>query len=156
MNRTAVIVFVLGLLAFVAFHLLVVDYYVDPAIAGGAEPRGWEVWEAMWEFCKSPDLGEMPETLVLPSFVCSALLAVTSPFLVPVFRKSRPLWWLGVLVSGLVLLSLGGVTLATPVDPEISVPGPGTYCCLGALVLNFLGFLFVRREQRPELEPCHD
>jgi hypothetical protein len=152
MNLIALAILVTALIAFVAFHFLVIQTYVDPGF-GQAEERGWRIWLEVYEFLKDPDPGEIEAMVGVSSFMASVVLVVASPLLVPVFSRSRWAWWIAVLVSGSAMCGLGGVVLLGPsADPSYAVPGPGIHCLLAVLVLNFTGLLFIRRESRPSAE----
>lgn len=139
MNLVALAVLSTSLLAYVAFHLLPIEAYTDPEL----EDRGWELWGEVYEFIKDPDANYSQEMIGVAGFLCSAFLIVVCPFLVPVMSRSRWLWWVMVLASGTAMCGLGGIVLLAFIEE----PGSGTYCLLAALALNFLGLLFIRREQ---------
>ena len=146
MNLIALAILVTALIAFAAFHFLVIQIYVDPSIMGQSEERGWKLWLETYEFLKYPDPSETQAMVGIASFLASTVLVIACPLLVPVFNRSRWLWWLVVLASGVAMCGLGGVLLLSPLDPSYAVPGPGMYCLLAVLVLNFTGLLFIRRE----------
>jgi hypothetical protein len=150
MNLVALAVLSTSLLAYVAFHLLPIEASMDPEL----EERGWELWKAVYEFIKEPDASYSREMIGVAGFLSSAFLIVACPFLVPVLNRSRWLWWVMVLASGAAMCGLGGIVLLALMDME--EPGSGTCCLLAALVLNFLGLLFIRRETAPEIQPAWD
>ena len=151
MNLIALAFLVTAVIAFAAFHFLLIDIHVDPVLTGQSEERGWTIWVEVYEFLKDPDPGESQAMIGVASFLASTALVIACPLLVPVFNRSHWLWWIAVLTSGAAMCGLGGVLLLSHSDPSYSVPGPAIYCLLAVLVLNFTGLLFIRREARPDI-----
>jgi hypothetical protein len=143
MNLIALALLSTAVIAFVAFHFLKVQSYVDPGLMGQPEELGWSIWPEVYEFLKNPDPGEFQPMIGIASLLASSVLVITCPFLVPVLSRSRLVWWIAVLASGSAMCGLGGVLLFGQGD---AVPGPAIWCLLGVLVLNFTGLLFIRRE----------
>ena len=156
MNVIALALLCTALIAFGAFHFLEVQIYVDPGLAGQSGELGWRIWLEVYEFLKSPDPDEFQPMIGIASLLASTVLVVACPFLVPVLSRSRWVWWIAVLASGSAMCGLGGVLLSTQNDPGYAVPGPGIYCLLGVLVLNFTGLLFIRREGPKPFDPGPD
>jgi hypothetical protein len=148
MNLIALALLITALIAFVAFHFLIVDVYKDPLISDELEIVGWQVWPSAFEFLQHYDTSDMHAMVAISAFVTSALLIVASPFIVPFLRISRLSWWITVISSGAAMCGLGGVIL---MERSYSIPGPGSHCLLASLALNFLGLLFIRREPMAEL-----
>jgi hypothetical protein len=147
MNLIALALLITSLIAFITFHFL-------PTISGeeidreGYDPnefKGWTIWEEIGNFAKSPNIGDFQEMIGVSTFLTGVLLILSSPFLIPVLRRSRLVWWIATLGSGLVLTGLGGLLVISNLDPDDN-PGPAIYCILASLALNFLGLLFIRRE----------
>ena len=145
MNLIALALLITALIAFVAFHFLVITIYTDPGYSKTRD-LGWEIWPELLEFLKDVDFDQIQGMIAASAFLTYCLLVVASPFLVPVLRISRIGWWVTVIASGVAMLGFGGVILISNDDPSFSVPGPGLYCLLASLALNFLGLLFIRRE----------
>ena len=139
MNLVALGFFVTALLALGGFHLTAWDL--------GFRIHGWRIWPALWSMAQAPDFSDTIESIGLIMFPSFVVLAVCSPFLIGVLRKSRLAWWLLVLFSGICLISVGLFAIS-----ESSLPdnpdqlGPGFFCLAGALTMNFFGMLFVRRD----------
>ncbi len=112
---------------------------------------GWQVWPDFFEILMDPDFSDTRNMIVATTFLTHGLMAVASPFLILPLRASRWLWWVAVLSSGIAMCGLGGIILLD-LDPESVIPGPGFYCILASLALNFLGLLFICRET-PTISP---
>ena len=147
MNLIALALLVTALIAFIAFHFL-------PTISGvevdrrGYDPsdfEGWTIWEEIGNFAKAPNIGDFQEMIGVSTFLTGVVLILSSPILIPVLRRSRLVWWIATLGSGLVLTGLGGLLVINNLEPALQ-PGPAIYCLLASLALNFLGLLFIRRE----------
>lgn len=146
MNLIALAILVTALIAFAAFHFLVVQTYVDPGLAGQPAERGWTIWLEVYEFFKDPDPDETQAMIGVASFLAATVLVIACPLLVTVFNRSRWLWWIAVLASGVAMFGLGSILLFSLPDPSYAVPGPAIHCLVAVLVLNFTGLLFIRRE----------
>ncbi|MEK7950072.1 hypothetical protein [Luteolibacter soli] len=149
MNLIALAVLLTGLISFVAFHFLIfVDFRPDDDAI-----RGWQVWPEVWRFVRDPDFNQLEDLIATSALFTSVLLTVISPFAIPLFRSSRLAWWLAAIVSGAAMLGLTGVLLVNYVmEPsESEKPGAGFFCLVASQALNFVGLLFVRRENEPEL-----
>jgi hypothetical protein len=146
MNLVAFALLATALLAYVAFHLLPIEIYTAPGLSDLDPDRGYRVWGEVLEFAKNPSADQGQDMIALAGFVCSAFLIVTCPFLVPLLNRSRWMWWIVVLASGAALCGLGGVLISIFYRDNHVIPGPGIPCLLAALVLNFLGLLFIRKE----------
>lgn len=146
MNLVAVGLFITALLALFGFHV------TEWESGMGSGIHGWVIWPALWSMAQAPDFSDTIESIGLIMFPSFVVLAVCSPFLIGVLRKSRLAWWLLVLFSGTCLISVGLFAIS-----ESSLPdnpdqlGPGFFCLANALAMNFLGMLFVRRDVRVEM-----
>jgi hypothetical protein len=139
MNLVALAVILTALAAFLAFH-------VSPFRAGGEE-TGWVVWVEAANFLSDPEWSETRSLIGFSTFISGALLIVASPFLVPFLRLSRLSWWVAVLSSGMIMTGQGGLIVVTHyIDESSETSGPALPCLIAALVLNFTGLLFIRRE----------
>lgn len=144
MNLIALAVLLTGLISFIAFHPLVVaDGRPSDDVV-----RGWQVWPEIWQFFKELDFSDIGDLIACSAFLTSALLIVVAPFAIPLFRASRPAWWLAAIVSGTALIGLSGILLVdyTNAPPDAEKLGPGFFCLIAAQILNFLGLMFIRRE----------
>ena len=155
MNLIALALLVTALIAFVAFHFLVITVVTDPG-SSRSEELGWRIWPELLEFLKDADFNDAEGMIAVSAFLTYCLLVIASPFIIPILRMSRLGWWITVIASGLAMCGFGGMILLSEDDPAYSVPGPGTYCILASLALNFLGLLFIRREvpAAPEVDPA--
>lgn len=144
MNLVALALLLTALTAFVAFHFLVVEYESDKS------EMGWEIWPSLFEFLKQADFSEPRGMIAAASFLCATLLVVLAPFLVPVLKKSRLLWWVIVIPAGMATCGFGGIVGMNFLDFSNSY-GPGIPCLVAAFALNFIGLLFIRREAPPDL-----
>lgn len=140
MNLVALSLFVTSLLAFAAFHFT--DWSEE-------EPSpGYQAWPEILEMLQTADFTEPRASIGLVMFPCFALLALSSPFLIGILRRSRLAWWLLVLFSGCCLIAIGAfiVTNTQSAPDEPDQRGAGFFFLAGALLSNFLGMLFVRRD----------
>jgi drug/metabolite transporter (DMT)-like permease len=156
MNLIALALLITALIAFVAFHFLAVTIYTDPGLISKSQEFGWELWPALVDFLKDADFDELQGMVAASAFLTYCLLVVASPFITTILRKSRLIWWITVIASGVAMCGFGGMVLISDSDPSFSIPGPGLYCILASLALNFLGLLFIRREvpAAPEVDPA--
>lgn len=148
MNLVALALFITALLALVGFHF--VAWNLEP------DSEGWHIWPDIVETVRSRDFSEPIFNTGLLMFPSFAVLTLASPFLIGVIRKFRLAWWLLVLLSGGCLIALGAFAFvasepAEPADPR----GPGFYWLIAALVLNFLGMVFVRQDMRADAGASH-
>ncbi|MCW1921705.1 hypothetical protein OKA05_04020 [Luteolibacter arcticus] len=150
MNLVALALLITALIAFVAFHFLVVDYDSDPSTVEKTPERGWEIWLELIGFLKDADFTEFRGMIAAASFLCATLLVVLAPFLVPVLKRSRLAWWVIVLPAGIATCGFGGIVGVDLLDPLNSY-GPGVPCLLAAFAINFIGLLFIRHEAAPDL-----
>ena len=146
MNLIALVLLVTALIAFVTFHFLPM-YHLPMA----DNRHGWTVWIDMSYYARSMTASNSQlENILLSGLLAFAPLVSCAPFLVPVLRVSRLSWWLAVVTSGLTFTGSGGVLLLWMGRAGV-MPGPAFVCLLASLSLNFLGLLFIRREQAPDL-----
>jgi len=145
MNLIALAVLLTGLISLIAFHGMV---FVDRGL-GDEVVYGWQVWPEIWQFILDPDFSELGDLIMISAFLTSVLLIVIAPFAIPLFRASRLAWWLAAIVAGTALVGLTGVLLVdySDVPPDAEKLGSGFFCLVTSQVLNFLGLLFIRREQ---------
>jgi hypothetical protein len=92
--------------------------------------------------------GDRQGLIATSAFLTSLLLIAVSPFAIRILRVSLLAWWFATSVSGMALIGLTGVLLMSNSDDWGKV-GPGFYCLIASQALNFLGLLFIRREQTP-------
>ncbi len=156
MNLIALSLLITALIAFIAFHFLIIERYTDPMLKLGPEMVGWQVWPILYDTLTS-HLGSnnISGMIALSAFITFSLIVAGCPFLIPILKVSRLSWWIVVVSSGAAMCGLGG-NILTEQDPDFSTPGPGLYCLLASLALNFLGLLFIRREvpAAPEVDPA--
>ena len=148
MNVVALALLLTALIVFVAFHFLIVEYDSDPSAVGKNE-MGWEIWPSLFEFLKEADFSDLRGMIVAASFLCATLLVVLAPFLLPVLKRSRLAWWVVVIPAGIATCGFGGLVAMDLLDPSHSF-GPAVPCLLAAFPLNFIGLLFIRREDTPD------
>ena len=140
MNLVALAFFITALLALGGFHFL--SWWKHVSFPG------WGIWNEMMGRVQSRDFSEPLANICLLMFPCFTALALSTPFLIGVLRRSRLAWWLLVLFSGGCLISVGAfaITISSPAPDEPDQRGPAFYCLMASLGLNFLGMLFVRRD----------
>ncbi|WP_035601384.1 hypothetical protein [Haloferula sp. BvORR071] len=136
-NRTSLGLLVASIVVFAAFNLLPWD------------PRspqfevGWKIWPTVLSPSNWRQSGNLLPTMGL---LTGVLLIVGGPFLVPLLRSSRLLWWTAALVGGLglgsVLLSMFAA-LAWSQYPL----SPGVAALILSLALNFAGIISIRRHE---------
>jgi hypothetical protein len=151
MNLIALALLITALIAFVAFHFLPLEIYTDPSLFSKGHEIGWRIWPSLVRFLNDVDFNDLEGMIAVSAFLTYCLLVVGSPFIIPVLRVSRLGWWITVICSGLAMCGFGGMIVMTENNPSFSIPGPGLYCLLASLALNFLGLLFIRREPVAEL-----
>ena len=130
-----------ALASFVAFHFL--------PIAPNSLIFGWTTWEGVWVMLKDPEkiMRGSLDAMLLASFLTTALLIPTSPFLLPVIRKSYLAW---LILSGSSLVAGLGFWIAISPDWFILVNiemGFGFFFL--AITLNFLGLATARLGTQP-------
>jgi len=148
MNLIALAVLLTALISLGAFHLLVLaDRRPDEDVV-----HGWQVWPEIWQFFTEFDFSDIRDVIATSAFLTSVLLIVVAPFAIPLFRASRPAWWLAAIVSGSALIGLSGILLLdyTQAPEDAEKLGPGFFCLIAAQFLNFLGLMFIRREINPD------
>lgn len=125
-----------ALALFVAFHFL-------PPLAD-FDRLGWRIWKAVWQTLIDPEsiMRRPDEAVFLASFLTMALLVPTSPFLLPVLRKSRLAWLILLIASLLAALGLGFTIIIMLYGREIELFG--FWFLLLANILNFLGLATAR------------
>ena len=148
MNRTARVLFLTALGCFVAFHFVRFTIFLDPSLSA-TDNTGWRIWGELPDAFRDFSRVDAEEMVIWSGFLTSSLLLASSPLLVPVLKLSRLAWWLGVLASGVAMLGFGGVIIPVLWVADYAVPGPGAYCLFAAMLLNFTGFFFIRREIPP-------
>jgi hypothetical protein len=146
MNRAARVLFLVSFGCFVAFHFA--SFYILPnQLFPSQDFAGWNIWVALVaDAFRHSSRVDVREMIAYSGFLTSALLLVSSPFLVPVLRISRLAWWGCILTSGIAMIGFGSVIIPQGTVSSDVVPGPGFYLLFTAMLLNFLGFLFIRRE----------
>lgn len=150
MNLIALALLVTALIAFVSFHFLVIEY------DDSSPDMGWEIWPTFFDTLKNLDITDMEDMLATSAFFTYCLLVIASPFSMVLLRNSRPLWWISTITSGGAFCTISGMICLAELIGTSSTPGPGLYCLLASLALNFLGLLFIRREvpATPEVDPA--
>ncbi len=157
MNLIALALLITALIAFGAFHFLPVMSETE-FDRMGADPNeinaGWSIWQEIGNFLEAPDIHDSSAMIGVSTFLTFVVLILACPFLIPLFRRSRLVWWVATIASGLVLTGLGGLLVITNLGPG-DHPGPAIFSLLASLALNFLGLLFIRREvpAAPEVDP---
>lgn len=147
MNRIARVLFLSALASFIAFHF--VGFWHFKESDSDVDTTGWRIWTEMPMTMRSLSHVNGVRMIFWSCFLTSSLLVASSPFLIGVVRVSRLAWWIGVLTSGVATLALGGFLISLVSDHSEISPGPGFILLLAALLLNFLGFFFIRREIPP-------
>ena len=148
MNLVALALLLTALIAFVAFHFLVVEY-ASGSSTMETDEMGWKIWPSLYDFLKDGDFSEIEETITAASLLCSTLLVLLSPFLIPVLKRSRLAWWVLVIPSGMATFGFVGI-VGMSILSSSNPLGPGIPCLLAAFALNFIGLLFIRREATPD------
>lgn len=139
LNLVALAILFTALAAFLAFHALPFQPWREAA--------GWEIWFDVADYLSDPDWSETRLLIGVTTLISATLLIVASPFLVPFFRLSRLSWWVAVLSSGMIMTGLGGLmVIGHYIDESSETSGPALPCLIAALILNFTGLLFIRRE----------
>jgi hypothetical protein len=144
MNRIALGLFVSAVGGFVAFHFI--PFWSLPNLDSYSNVTGWEAWTEFARSLRSFSSAEFGDLILWSSFLTGSLLLVASPWLITVFRMSRMAWWICVLATAISTLGFFGVLIPNMVTSEEVGPGPGLLCLFSAMLLNFLGFCFIRRE----------
>jgi hypothetical protein len=147
MNRIARLAFVAALISFIAFHFVEFWHFTEPDL--DADTTGWRIWTEIPTTMGSPSHLDGVQMIFWSCFLTSSLLVASSPFLVGVVRVSRLAWWIGALTSGVATIALGGFLISLVSDHAEISPGLGFTLLLAAMLLNFLGFFFIRREIPP-------
>ncbi|PAW67477.1 MAG: hypothetical protein B9S38_12355 [Verrucomicrobiia bacterium Tous-C4TDCM] len=138
-QRLALILFCGGLASLFFFNIL-------PGF--GSEERGWTIWVEIIRFVQSPELFRDTKDLISIASLLSLLVLVTaSPFLIPVYLKSRLAWWLATLMAGIITSALWFILLFMVAPPRLGVGG---WCLLAAPALNLAGLLALRFAKRPD------
>ena len=145
MNRVALVLFVSALASFVAFHFVRFTLILDPALSS-VDNIGWRVWPELPRTLRHLSQIDWLEMIIWSGFLTNSLLLLSSPFLVVILRTSRLAWWIGILASGAAMIGFCGVLVPSIIESDRVAPGPGLVCLLAAMLLNFLGFFFIRRE----------
>ncbi len=155
MNRAARVLFIVSLGCFVAFHFGSF-YILRNQPFPSQDFTGWNIWVALVaDVFRHPSRVDARTMIAYSGFLTCALLLVSSPFLVPILRSSRLAWWGCVLTSGIAMIGFGSVIIPQGTVSGDVVLGPGFYFLLAAMLLNFLGFLFIRRviSPNPVIDP---
>jgi hypothetical protein len=156
MNRAARVLFIVSFGCFVAFHFA--SFYIFPNQPFLSKDfTGWNIWVAMVaDTFRHSSRVDARTMIAYSGFLTSALLLISAPFLLPVLRISRLAWWGCVLTSGIAMIGFGSVIIPQGKVSGDVVPGPGYHLLFSAMLLNFLGFLFIRREipPNPVIDPA--
>lgn len=144
MNRIALVLFIAASTSFVAFHFVEFWRFQNPAF--DSNTTGWMIWPEFVETLKVFSNLDVMQMIFWSGFLTSSFLLVSSPFLVAVLRMSRLAWWFGALMSGAATLAFGFVVLPMAFKTDELSPGAGCVLLSSAMLLNLLGFCFIRRE----------
>jgi len=140
LNLISLAFLVASLISFMLFHVL------EDSLTEG---KGWRVWLEIWEMIRDPSFFEEPRNMMAAaSFFTVTLLITCSPAMVPLFRRSRLLWWLAAVFSGLATITFWLIVLLIN-DPQTI--GLSAWCLLAAPVLNLTGLFLIRGEPRAGL-----
>lgn len=126
---------ILALLLFITFHL----------IRFSGTEYGWHIWLEIVDMVKRPnEFTEPSAALMFAAFLTTSLLIPASPFLGPVWIKSRLAWFVVLLLSGVVAISF--LLFAFFI---ISIDGAerlnaGLLAFIAAPCFNFTGILLAR------------
>ncbi|MCW1914157.1 hypothetical protein OJ996_11255 [Luteolibacter sp. GHJ8] len=141
---------VLLLAAFVCligFHVLP----IDEVRSDGSVERGWIIWQALWVYRRDLDAlfhAAAQEPLVgmgLVAAVSWLLLALVSPFIVPLLLRSRPLWGICTMIAGLSLVAWLIIIGSAGAPSNFSGIPPAMLSMLASVLLNFLGLAVLAR-----------
>ncbi len=144
MNRIALVLFFAALNSFIVFHFVEFWHFQDSSF--DSDTTGWMIWPQLVGTLKVLSNVEVMQMIFWSGLLTSSLLLVSSPFLVAILRKSRLAWWIGALTSGVATLAFGFVVLPLAFNSDELSPGPGCFLLSSAMLLNFLGFFFIRRD----------
>ena len=138
MNLLGLAFLIVGLLCFVAFHFLPGDAF--------HEGRGWRIWLEVWQGVSDPDLLNDSEGMIgMCSFLGLVALVLVSPFLFGVFLRSRLVWWMATLFSGLATMGLWVVVLGQNSWEQLGLAGS---VLLASPLCNLVGLMLLRGERR--------
>ncbi len=154
MNLIALALLVAALISLIAFHVAPLD---GSLTSDGRIVRGWVIWELVisvftsGEFFQS-SIGAMLAWMSLPM---SMALVAGAPFLIHLLRGSRPIWWIMMIMTSVCLVAISWLIWELSRDP-ITTPPRSIGLLMTAVYLNFLGLLFIRREDpaAPEIDPA--
>jgi hypothetical protein len=126
---------VAALLLFVAFHFL---------WGFGNDEPGWHSWIDVGQAFRNPSefLDDPNRAVAIVSFLTFSLLILASPFLTPVWTKSRLGWWIAVVFSA---LAAGAFWVMIFTRGSHQSLGPGGFCLVMAPMLNVAGLLLARK-----------
>jgi len=134
-DRIALGLLIAAVAAFASFNLLPWKPEVPKFDAG------WKIWVEVF----SPrNLRPGPNLLPITGILAGALIIVSGPFLVPVLRSSRLIWWTAAVVSGMAMVAFTGSLVVMVIRTNFQ-PGSGMCAVVVAQVLNFAGILSIRR-----------
>lgn len=141
MNLLALAVLVTSLLLFIVFHFV-------PTPEG--DEKGWQIWSEIAGLVTDPEILDEPlEVIAVASFICFSVLVVGCPFLVFFLRRSRLLWWLAVVMSGIATVGFWGFIVTTNTWENLGQSG---LIILATPVANLVGLLLLRGERRMPVE----
>ena len=146
MNLLALAFLIASLLLLGAFHALPMETGEDPE-------RGWAIWVEVWGILLNPEQlsGDISGAIAFVSFLTFVGLIACCPFLIGLLRRSRLLWWMATILSGIATIGFSALVLgdiAEGNNPDLRETWPGMVCLLASPVLNFIGLLFIRGERR--------
>lgn len=137
-----------ALAGLIGFHVLPV---ADGPRYDGTIERGWIIWQGLWDYRR--DLGAIfqaaaQDPLVGMGLVAAfswLLLALVSPFIVPLLIRSRALWSITTLIAGLSLVAWIIIIGSASGSSGFSNLPPAMISMLASVLLNFLGLAVLAR-----------
>ena len=133
-----VLVMSVALVLFAAFHFL--------PIRKNWHELGWGIWPEVYDVLSNPAHLDAMDGIGIASFLMFSLLIVSSPFLMPVWRKSKLALVLASVFSG---LGTGGFWMMILVQGGVEDLASGAWCLMVAPAFNLAGLLLVQIEIGP-------
>lgn len=129
---------------FVAFHFLTT--LTDPDYT----KKGWKVWTELYDLLRNPENLDPWIGIAVSSFLMFTLLISGTPFLSIVWQRSRMVWGMVTVFSG---LSAACFALRLVVLDGVGDLALGGWFAVTAPFLNFLGLLLARRWRQEPSNP---
>ena len=140
MNLVSLAFLIASAATFAAFHFLVGFTNQDEG------SRGWTVWTEIWDIVRETSVLEDPAAVIaLASFFTFVVLVLCSPFLRALYRKSRVIWWLVTVMSGMATIGFAMAVFSNNPPENLRAGG---ICLLVTPLLNLVGLLLIRGEKR--------